>query len=100
MDSRLVSTSGHLLMQSMKLNPTNMCVPAQDLASPTLELYHSSSVKTTSVKLQADSSCHWTMSLSSTLVIQSGMVRDVGITVLAVNSTTHHGSASNSLSRQ
>ncbi len=30
------------------------CVPAQDLTSPTLELYLPSSVKTTSVKLEAD----------------------------------------------
>ena len=33
------------------------------------------------------------------LVIHSGMVRDVGVPALAVSSTIHHGSVSNSLSQ-
>ncbi len=54
MDSRLVSISGHLLVHSMKLARITMCVPAPDLTLPTVELYLPSSVKTTSVKLEAD----------------------------------------------
>ncbi len=52
MDSPLVSTSGHLPMPTMKIAQMNMCAPAQDLTSPTLELYLPSLVKTTSVKLE------------------------------------------------
>ena len=62
-------------------------------------VYHPSSVRTTSVKLQADSSCHWTMPLSSFPMIQFGTVRDVKVPALAASSIIHHGSASNSLSR-
>ncbi len=54
MVSRLVSTSGHLLVHMMKLFPMDGDVPAHDLTSPTLELYLPSLVKTTSVKLQAN----------------------------------------------
>ncbi|XP_064388651.1 uncharacterized protein LOC135336727 [Halichondria panicea] len=54
-----------------------------------------SSVKTTSVKLEADS----VVVISSTLMIHSGTVRDAGVPVLAVSSTIHHGSASNSLNQ-
>ena len=95
MDSRLVRKSGHLLMQLMKLDLMVMCVLAQDLTLTTLELYLPSSVKTTSVKLEADKN----VDLSSTLMIHSGMVRDAGVPVLAVSSTTHRGSASNSLNQ-
>ncbi len=94
MVSCLVSTSGHLLMRSMKLNLMMRYVPAQALTSPTLALYLPSSVKTTSVKLEADK--HF-VTIRSTLMIHSGMVRDVGVPVLAVSSTIHRGSASNSL---
>ena len=55
MDSRLVSTSGHLGMHLMKLAPIQRHVSAQDLTIPTLELDLPSSVKITSVKLEADS---------------------------------------------
>ena len=96
MDSRLVSTSGHLLVQSMKLDPMLMCVLAQDLTSPTLELYLPSLVKTTSVKLEAYSAL---FIIPSILMIHSGMVRDAGVPVLAVSSTIHRGSASNSLNQ-
>ena len=54
MGSRFVSISGHLLVHSMKLARITMCVPVQDLTLPTVELYLPSSVKTTSVKLEAD----------------------------------------------
>ncbi len=37
--------------------------------------------------------------ISSTLMIHSGMVRDAGVPVLAVSSTIHRGSASNSLNQ-
>ncbi len=46
----------------------------------TLELYLPSSVKTTSVKLEGDSSL---LMIPFILIIHSGMVRDVGVTVLA-----------------
>ncbi len=95
MDSRLVSTSGHLLMKTMKLNLIILYFRAKDLTTTTLELYLPSSVKTTSVKLEVDK--HTV--LSSILMILSGMVRDVGVTVLAVSSTIHRGSASNFLIR-
>ncbi len=75
MVSHLVSTSGHLQMQSMKLDLIFLCVPAQDLTSTTLEFYLHSSVKTTSVKLEPDEN----ISMSSILMIPSGMVRDVGV---------------------
>ncbi len=94
MESCLVNTSGHLLVHLMKLARLLLCVPAQELTLPTVELYLPSSVKTTSVKLEADKH----LVISSTLMIHSGMVRDVGVPVLAVSSTNHHGSASNSLS--
>ncbi len=81
MDSRLVSTSGHLLMHSMKLDPMPRCVLAQDLTSPTLELYLPSSVKITSMKLEVEKH----LAIYSTLMIHSGMVRDAGVTVLAVS---------------
>ncbi len=61
-----LNTSGHLLMHLMRLG---LVAPAQDLTSPTLELYLYSSVKTTSVIQEADTH----MVLSSTLMIQSGM---------------------------
>ena len=96
MDSRLVSTSGHLLVHMMKLDPINGYVRAQDLTSPTLELYLPSSVKTTSVKLEVNKVLRM---VSSLLMIHSGMVRDAGVPVLAVSSTIHHGSASNSLNQ-
>ena len=83
-------------MQSMKFDLIVMYVPAQDLTSPTLELYLPSSVKITSVKLEAGKRL---VSISSTLMIHSGMVRDAGVPVLAVSSTIHRGSASNSLNQ-
>ncbi len=81
-------------MQSTKLDPIIWCVPAQALTSHTLELYLPSSVKTTSVKLEADK--HF-VTVRSTPMIHSGMVRDAGVPVLAVSSTIHRGSASSSL---
>ncbi len=63
-----------------------------------LELYLPSSVKITSVKLEADNTLV-IITISSILMIQSGMVRDAGVPVLAVSSTIHRGSASNSLNQ-
>ena len=59
-------------MQSMKLNPILVCVLAQDLTSPILELYLPSSVKITSVKLEADNTLV-IITVSSIPMIQSGM---------------------------
>ena len=73
-------------MQSMKLNPILVCVLAQDLTSPILKLYLPSSVKITSVKLEADNTLV-IITISSIPMIQSGMVRDAGVPVLVQQST-------------
>ncbi len=96
MVSRLVSTSGHLLMHMMKVDPMFMHVLAQDVTVATLELYLPSSVKTTFVKLEVGKCL---ITISSIMMIHSGMVRDVEVIVLAVSSTIHRGSASISLNQ-
>ncbi len=79
----------------MKLDPIDRYVPALDLTSSILESYLPSSVKTTSVKLEVDKH----LVISSILMIPSGMVRDAGLSVLAVSLTIHRGFASNSLNQ-
>ena len=56
MDDHLVSTSGHLLVQSMKFAQLTMYVLAHVPTTPTLEFYLPSSVKTTFVKLETGNS--------------------------------------------
>ena len=72
-----------------------VCPCILDQTSPTQELYLPSLAKTTSVRLEVET-CFNTY---FTLMIHSGMVRDVGVPVLAAPSTIHHGSVNNSHSQ-
>ena len=59
------------------------------------ELYHRLLKKITSVTLQTEE----VLTIFSTQTILSGMVRDVGVTALAVSSTIHRGFANNFLNQ-
>ena len=96
MDSYHGNTFGHLLQPQMKLEHRSLYVPVLDQTSPTQELYLPSLAKTTSVRLEAEID----FKNFSMLMIHSGMVRDVGVPVLAAPSTINHGSANKYHSQQ
>ncbi len=71
----------------MRPEVTHKCAPVLGLTWPTLDSYLHLLAKTLSV-LQQVVNCD---NLFSILMIYFGMVRGVGVPVLAVNSTIRHG---------
>ena len=90
------NTSGHLLEQWK--NKAVIMISFVNAPNHTILILEQAPflwARTTSVTLETEG----IFSLTSILMIYSGMVRDVGVPALAVSLTIHHGSASNSLSR-